>query len=344
MGPLHSSFGKPLFLCAVIASVSAGAASAPVNIELWARGTINLYDQKGDVSSGPDDWGVDPPYNWLTASWNGKEAGWSATAEVGSDGWNDSSLRNMGFYYKFLDNRLRVTLGQPLVDYYRVNSYIEWIGYGSRLFNRDYGFLVEAYPAKGLVLAGGLAVPPQNAPADGVYDNVRFAASYSSEKYGKFNAGYINDSIDVDNADNPGNLEHELMFSADLKYFKPIGLLFGYQGFLDGSGKNSLFAACSVPIRSFTFAQDAVGVFYSGFSYEWRTQVSYAVPFGNLGTTAWVLDNDSDADDVQKKVGAMAFITFAVENGYIKFAYTYDYLYEDERTEWSIPVTYDMWF
>ena len=344
MDPIRPRTLKCLLFCAGLAIFAAGAAAAPVNLELWARGTLTLYDQKGDVTTGPDDWGVDPPYNWLTASWNGKEAGWSATAEVGSDGWNESSLRNLGFYYRFLENKLRVTLGQPLVDYYRVNSYIEWIGYGSRLFNRDYGFLLEAYPAPGLVLAGGLAVPPQNAPADGVYDNVRLGASYSSERFGKFNAGYIHDSIDTDNADNPEDLERELMFSADLKYFKPVGLLLGYQGFLDGSGKTSLFAACSVPIRNFTFANDAVGVFHSDFSYEWRTQVSYALPFGNVGTTGWILDNDSDPEDVLQKVGGMAFVTFTVENGFIRFAYTYDYLYEAEKTEWSIPVTYDMWF
>jgi hypothetical protein len=344
MVPIRSPLAKTLLLLCFVALCGGAATAAPVNLELWARGTLTLYDQAGNVTNGPEDWGVDPPYNWLTASWNGKEAGWSATAEIGSDGWNDSSLRNIGFYYRFLNNKLRVTLGQPLVDYYRVNSYIEWIGYGSRLFNRDYGFLVETYPVAGLVLAGGLAVPPESAPAENVYENVRFGASYSSERFGKFNAGYIHDSIDTDNSDNPDDLKRELMFSADLKYFKPIGLLLGYQGFLDGSGKTSLFGACAVPIRKFTFTNDAVAVFRSGFSYEWRTQLSYLLPFGNVGATGWILDNDSDPEDVQREVGAMAFVTFNVENGFIRFAYTYDYLYKDEKTEWSIPVTYDMWF
>jgi hypothetical protein len=152
-------------------------------------------------------------------------------------------------------------------------------------------------------------------------------------------AGYIHDSIDTDFSEHPDDLKRELMFSADLKYFKPIGLLLGYQGFLDGSGKTSPSAPARYP--SVNHVTNERTRFPLRLFLRWRTQLSTCYPSAT-GRHRWILTSIRPRGRARSR--AMDFVTFKRgERLQIRFAYTYRHLYKDEKTVVD-PVTYDMWF
>ena len=288
--------------------------------------------------AGPADWGVNSPYNWIGLNLEGAQVGWSVIGEVGSDGWNDTSLRNISFSYRFFDGTLKLSLAKPFVDHYTMHSYIEWLAYGSRLFDRENGFLVEFFPRPGLALAGGVAIPLKDdaglyPDAVDVYRNFRFAASYTDPSLGKIIIGYINDH-DPALSDLDGK---ELMLSVDFRNLKPLNAMIGYQGFFEGGKEHRLYGAASLPLGKLTLVADLAGKVAPDLTLDARFQTSYALEALSVGSDFWWLS-------AREEIGAMPFARVNLDNGYLRLGFRYGYERSGARTIWSIPLTYDLWF
>ncbi|MFA6506274.1 MAG: hypothetical protein WCT14_09260 [Treponemataceae bacterium] len=304
--------------------LSALISAAPATLGLWARGNISLYDQEGKVSTGPS-WVGQGAYNELGLSWAGTSSGWSALAMYGADGGPSAFLDSFRYYFRFLDKKLKLSFGKPRIDDYRISSYIDDIGYGSRIFTGEHGFLLQAYPAPGLSLAGGFQVPLETMNAADVYDNFRLAASYSIDKVGVFNAGYLND------------IDRQAFFSTALHFLDPVRLLLGYKGYFDGSGVQYAYGSAKASAGSLNFYLDLLGRFSSDFRYEVTTLVSYSRPAFTVGSSLWWVSQTL-------KIGCTPYVSAKVPNGFVRLGYRWAYAFDGDLPTWSVPLTYELSF
>lgn len=300
------------------------ASPAPATLGLWARGNVSLYDQDGNVSTGPD-WVGEGAYNELGVSWTGTKAGWSALAMYGADGGTHAYLDSYRFYYRFLDNAVKLSFGKLRIADYRISSYIDDVGYGSRLFTAEHGLLAQVYPLPGLSVAGGFQVPLETTKAEEVYDNFRVAVSYSVDKVGAFNLGYLND------------VDRQLFASASLSFLAPVGLLLGYKGYFDGSGVHYAYASAKASAESVNFYVDLLGRFSSDFHYEATTLVSFSRPEFSVGSSLWWVSET-------RKIGATPYVSAKVPGGFVRIGYRWAYAFAGDVLTWSVPLTYELSF
>lgn len=173
--------------------------------------TTNLYDQDGQVSSGPD-WVSNGHYSTLGLAYSGGMAGFSATIEFENNAVN-SAFRDYTAWVKPFGDILKVSAGRLRNGDYRLTSYIDGSGFNTRLANAESGLLVQVYPVAGLSI--GAFVPAGDTAVDFADVDFGFGAAYTIDKVAKIVAAY---KMSVD----------ELFIGADVKAVDGLTLKIGF--------------------------------------------------------------------------------------------------------------------
>jgi len=240
----------------------------------WIEGDIVLYDDAGQAYIGPN-WVGDGPYNTLTLSYAEDNYGFSATSEFGADVINALTIdfgastfelapafRDISAWYKLFGGMVKLTAGKIRTRAYEPTSNVEGTAVVSRLFNANWGALVQIEPVKGLSVGVG-AQYPIGATAQDYANLIVFGASYDIENIAKVSATY-------------SLVKDELSASVEVKAIKGLPVLaqFGYNV---TSSDIKVLLSTSYSMDKLSVALDAQMISAAAFDFGAEANVGYAL-------------------------------------------------------------------
>jgi hypothetical protein len=226
----------------------------------WIEGDVVLYDDLGQAYLGPS-WISGGPYNTLSLTYSEDNYGFAMTSEFDANAWG-GALRDITGWYKLFNGMLKVTAGKIRTRAYEPTSNVEGSAVVTRLFNAEWGALLQFEPVKGLSVGVG-AQYPVGAAAQDYANKIVFGASYDLENMAKVSATY---SLVTD----------QLSASVEVKAIKGLPILAQFAYNTTSSQINALLST-SYSMDKLSVALDAVLKYTTTAVFAVEANVGYAL-------------------------------------------------------------------
>jgi len=214
----------------------------------------------GNAYMGPS-WISGGPYNTLSLTYAEDNYGFAMTSEFDADAWG-GALRDITGWYKLFNGMLKVTAGKIRTRAYEPTSNVEGTAVVTRLFNAQWGALLQFEPVKGLSVGVG-AQYPVGAAAQDYANKIVFGASYDIENIAKVSATY---SLVTD----------QLSASVEVKAIKGLPILAQFMYNTTSSDIKGMLST-SYSMDKLSLALDAIIVSSAAFDYGVEANVGYAL-------------------------------------------------------------------
>jgi hypothetical protein len=226
----------------------------------WIEGDVVLYDSAGNAYIGPS-WISGGAYNTLSLAYSEDNYGFAMTSEFDANAWG-GGLRDITGWYKLFNGMVKLTAGKIRTRAYEPTSFVEGSAVVTRLFNAEWGALVDFMPVKGLSIGVGAQYPSGAAAAD-YANNVLFGASYDLENLAKVSATY---SLKTD----------QLSASVEVKAVKGLPFFVQFMYNTNTSAMKALLSA-SYTMDKLSAALDGVFKYATAADVAVEANVGYAL-------------------------------------------------------------------
>ena len=303
----------------------------------WIEGDIVLYDDAGNAYIGPN-WVGDGPYNTISLSYSEDNFGFAMTNEFRADQWADDTidftlqeftsvgLRDITGWYKLFNGMVKLTAGKIRTRAYEPTSNVEGTAVVTRLFNAQWGALVQIEPVKGLSVGVGAQYPVGAAAAD--YANkIVFGASYDIENMAKISATY---SLVTD----------QMSASVEVKAIKGLPILAQFMYNTTTSDIKGLLST-SYGMDKLSFALDAEIISAAAFDFGVEANVGYALSdMYKVGVTAsYATSGGAFFTDLGTGVGVYPWVNVTVGGGSLNLGFALS-TGDPAALTWKIPLKY----